>query len=105
MKETIKKISKNLQTKIEKNISKAKLYEHLHVCVTESRTLKEFYKKLQQDPRYKLYESGGVIKGVIYNERHVLLFDTYIPNEHKTLIWNQLCYQAEKEARDNEITR
>ncbi len=105
MKDTIKKIATHLQNRINNNVSKVRLYEHLYWSAKESKTLTEFYKKLKENPEYKLYESDGIIKGVIYKERHVFLFDDYIPNEHKTLIWNQLCYQAEREARDNEITR
>ncbi|WP_075340716.1 hypothetical protein [Tenacibaculum agarivorans] len=105
MKNTIKKIATHIQNRIENNVSKVRLYEHLYWSAKESKTLTEFYKKLKEDPEYKLYESDGIIKGVIYKERHVFLFDDYIAKEYKALMWNELSHQAERETKDNELTR
>ena len=81
-----KELSRKFRERIENNVSEVRLHEYLYGCATESKTLAEFYKKLQQDPQYKLYESEGTIKGVIYKERHVFLFEKYIANEHKILV-------------------
>ncbi|WP_075340714.1 hypothetical protein [Tenacibaculum agarivorans] len=101
----IRNVSKNIQEKMDYVATWTNTLDYVHDCIRQSENLREFYKRLKENPDYTLYESNGVIQGVFY-KNHPFLFKDLIPKEYKLLVWNQLSYEAEKQvAKDNDLTR
>jgi len=91
-----KEISEKLQEKIDKNADYIKPEEYMYFCSLECQTISEFYKKLVENPKYKLLELEGSFQGIECNGKSYL-FKDYIPKQHELLIWNQLSLDSEQD--------
>ncbi|WP_431167649.1 hypothetical protein [Tenacibaculum halocynthiae] len=100
-----KEISEKLQEEIDINAPNIAPEEYLYFCAMESDDILEFYKKIEKNPQYNLFELDGTKQGIEHKGK-IYLFEDYISKQHQVLIWNMMARDNEQDInRDENLTR